>query len=302
MAKRDKLAGLISEIARQSEVTDDHIRQHIVVWEELKLLIPPLGQAERQQLEDNILAEGCREPIILWANNGGYVLVDGHNRHEICTRLGIPYRINVRPFANLLEVKTWMISNQLGRRNLSPEQQSYLRGARYLLEKASHGGDRKTSAATEPANTSERLAAEYHVSPKTIRRDELYARGLDRLGQQSPNLRQAILGGQAKVNKDQVQWLAEAEEVPPLQTVQELATWLQQRSQATEPPPESEASAAKRALAKADARVRLAVKGSWLIEQGLAQWWAEVCHLPGPVEPGTDYYLEAPVARELGVW
>ena len=33
---------------------------------ELKALIPPLSPAEYAQLEENILAQGCREPIILW--------------------------------------------------------------------------------------------------------------------------------------------------------------------------------------------------------------------------------------------
>lgn len=48
-----------------------------------KAQIPPLSVEEREQLEANIAAHGCRDPLTVW--NG--VLLDGHNRYEICTWL-----------------------------------------------------------------------------------------------------------------------------------------------------------------------------------------------------------------------
>ena len=42
--------------------------------------IPPLLMEELEQLEENILAEGCViNPIVVW----GDVIVDGHNRYRI---------------------------------------------------------------------------------------------------------------------------------------------------------------------------------------------------------------------------
>ena len=35
---------------------------------------------EQNELEKSILADGCRDALVLW----GDVLVDGHNRYEIC--------------------------------------------------------------------------------------------------------------------------------------------------------------------------------------------------------------------------
>ena len=49
---------------------------------ELKNLIPPLSPEEYTQLEQNILAYGCRDPIAHWRG----IIVDGHNRHSICTK------------------------------------------------------------------------------------------------------------------------------------------------------------------------------------------------------------------------
>ena len=60
----------------------------LMIDSEFKDLIPPLQKEERDQLEANIRAEGCRDPLTVW----GDILIDGHNRHEICTRLGFPFK------------------------------------------------------------------------------------------------------------------------------------------------------------------------------------------------------------------
>ena len=82
---------------------------------EFKNLIAPLTSEEYLKLEENILAEGCREPIILWQN----IIIDGHNRFDICTKHGIPYETVNKDFESKQEAMAWMIDNQLGRRNIS---------------------------------------------------------------------------------------------------------------------------------------------------------------------------------------
>ena len=99
---------------------------------EFQALIPPLAMEELQQLEANIVQDGCRDPLVVWPllqlevededgkmatvfyddaesreNEFGKfcvwndfdltdadwpcILIDGHNRYEICTRLGIQF-------------------------------------------------------------------------------------------------------------------------------------------------------------------------------------------------------------------
>ena len=87
---------------------------------EFRDLIPELDPAELFQLEENIKRDGCRDPLVLW--NG--VLVDGHNRYDICTRNDIPFQTIERAFENRSQVIEWIITNQFGRRNLNP----YIRG------------------------------------------------------------------------------------------------------------------------------------------------------------------------------
>ena len=55
--------------------------------EEFSALCLPLREDEAELLEDSLRAEGCREPLVAWQDT----LVDGHNRHAICLRLGIPF-------------------------------------------------------------------------------------------------------------------------------------------------------------------------------------------------------------------
>ncbi len=82
---------------------------------EFKNLIPPLEREEYQQLKYSLKEEGCRERIILW--NG--MIVDGHNRYEICLKENILYKTTNKKFKDRNEVILWMIDNQLGRRNIS---------------------------------------------------------------------------------------------------------------------------------------------------------------------------------------
>ena len=99
----------------------------IVIDKEFHALIPPLQPEELAQLEANILADGCRDPLVVWGN----VLVDGHNRYEICTRHGLPFDVVQVDFADRDAAMDWMDANQLGRRNITPDQFTLLLGRRY---------------------------------------------------------------------------------------------------------------------------------------------------------------------------
>ena len=110
---------------------------------EFQSLIPPLSKDEKAALQASILEEGCRDPLVVWAEEK--LLIDGHNRFAICTAHGIPYKIVEMSFDSRNAVKVWTIANQLGRRSLTPESVSYLRGTWYELTKESHGGKRSAN-------------------------------------------------------------------------------------------------------------------------------------------------------------
>jgi hypothetical protein len=96
---------------------------NITVNEELKAYIDPLTPEEHAALERSILAEGCRDALVLW----GDVLVDGHNRYGICQKHGLPFQTvqNAR-FKSMEDVHLWMIDQHLGRRSVSDFQRGVL--------------------------------------------------------------------------------------------------------------------------------------------------------------------------------
>ena len=95
----------------------------ITVLPELQAYIDPLTPEEDEALERSILAEGCRDALVLWGN----ILVDGHNRYRICTKHGLPFNTvqNTR-FQNMEDVHLWMIDQHLGRRSVSEFQRGVL--------------------------------------------------------------------------------------------------------------------------------------------------------------------------------
>ncbi|WP_439112249.1 plasmid replication/partition related protein [Hydrogenophaga sp.] len=96
---------------------------HIAVNEELKAYIDPLTPDEYEALERSILAEGCRDALVLW----GDTLVDGHNRYGICQKHGLPFQtVQNTQFRSMQDVHLWMIGQHLGRRSVSDFQRGVL--------------------------------------------------------------------------------------------------------------------------------------------------------------------------------
>ena len=137
-------------------------------------LIPPLTTDEFNQLEQNILAHGCRDPIALWRD----IVVDGHNRLEICTKHGIEYETVKLRFPSKEAVKIWMLENQLGRRNLTDAMRIEL-----AARKVEYMGHR----------TNETIAREAKLSEKTVQRYmQIKTRG-------GPELLEKVMTGDLKI-------------------------------------------------------------------------------------------------------
>jgi hypothetical protein len=146
MAKNNFMNAMMkAELPQSMFSQDEKIKNELIILENLKKFIPPLAPDERQLLEQNILKFGCKDPLLVWETSKGvidpttenpntlcYVLVDGHNRHEICNKFKLDFRINLIEFPNMGAAQDFMIDHQLGRRNLSLEQMAYLRGMKYL--------------------------------------------------------------------------------------------------------------------------------------------------------------------------
>lgn len=153
----------------------------LIIDEEFKNLIPPLSDVERKGLENSILKEGCRDAIITWHG----VIVDGHNRYEICTKHNIPYKTVQREFESREAVIEWIILNQFGRRNLPAHERARLalRLKPVIAEKAKEKQEsgvnqytkslpQNSAEASAPIETRQELAKAAGVSHDTIAKVE----------------------------------------------------------------------------------------------------------------------------------
>ena len=179
--------------------------QNLKIDPEFQSKIPPLTAEERSQLEANILEEGrLLNPLIVWK---GFI-VDGHNRFEILKEHPeIEYAILEKEFAGREEAIIWICKNQLGRRNLTPEQRRYLVGKQYEAEKRAHGGSRKMEGEQPSCHgdnlvsqpkTCERIAQENGVNWRSVIRSEKFAQNVDAAEAAVPGTREKILSGKVK--------------------------------------------------------------------------------------------------------
>ena len=83
-----------------------------------------LSEEEAFQLEENLLKEGCRDALIVWQEKN--LLLDGHNRFELCEKHGLPYEVQYVSLSDRQAALEWICKNQLGRRNLTPFQKAEL--------------------------------------------------------------------------------------------------------------------------------------------------------------------------------
>ena len=216
------VSNILNDAKQEIKDVQSEIKALIKILPELQSLIPPLTQEEFEQLKLNLLAEGCREALLVWKNDKEYILIDGHNRYQICQENKINFRVEVKEFKNIESVKDWMILNQLGKRNLTELQKSYLRGLQYKNEKKKEASienlkqfsdvdNLTTSEEKGTQRTVEKLSGIHKVSPKTIQRDEKFALGLDLLVGENVELKNKILSKEVKVPAGMVQKLADAE-------------------------------------------------------------------------------------------
>jgi hypothetical protein len=171
----------------------------------------PLSAGELAELERLLLVEGCRDALVVWQEE--QILLDGHNRYALCTRHGLPYRIDYRSFPSREAAQQWLAATQMARRNATAEALSYLRGKRYQAAKGKQGGtganqhnhaqtSQRARFAQSPA---EQVAAELQVSLATLNRDDHFARQVDSLAAEfGVELRRLILSRDARLTRHAV--------------------------------------------------------------------------------------------------
>ena len=157
----------------------------ITIDPEIASQCPPLTADERAGLEASVLAEGCRDPLVVWDTATERILLDGHNRLEICKRHGKEYTVRPMQFEDRLGAMIWVLQNQRSRRNLTDDQRAILADReRELLSKQAVSEAAKQKAALrwgyplndvinghperEPKNTRAEVAERAGISERKV--------------------------------------------------------------------------------------------------------------------------------------
>jgi len=215
---------------------------------EFQNLIPPLMSEEINQLKLSILKEGCRDPLVIWKEHK--ILLDGHNRYAICIENGIIYTTIEIELPDRVAAISWIINNQLGRRNLTSEAISYLRGKLYNHLKLSKSNPQGKNQHTKnkgfevsyqndnqpktidaevsyqndnQPKTIDVVAERFKVSSATISRDGRYATAVDILATVAGDeIRRSILCRNTKLSKKLTESLAQLAKQNPDQVKEKL--------------------------------------------------------------------------------
>jgi hypothetical protein len=193
-------------IKNEDDAVDAKSGIPITILPELEGLLPPPSPEQKSELRRSVESEGIRDCLLVWRTVNDQseevrILIDGHNRYRLTESLGrdiegLPV-IDV-DFVDMEEAKAWIIANQLMRRNLTDAQRSHFRGMAYEVAKRSHGGARNSSGHIDHLKTAGRLAEEFGVSERTIRRDAVFAKRVDAL---PPKEKAEVLAGKKRLAK-----------------------------------------------------------------------------------------------------
>lgn len=178
----------------------------IVIDPEFRILIPKLDEIEVKQLEENIVREGCINPLIIWKEEN--ILVDGHHRYDICTKLGIEYKVEYISFPDRTAAKIWIYEHQIGTRNLTISQKAAIAVELEPLyavdaEKRMLAGKVNPLARGREGWSGEQAGENYNVSGRSVARAKA-------IKERSPKVFESVKDGKLSVKAaDQVSKLSD---------------------------------------------------------------------------------------------
>lgn len=180
-------------------------------------LIPPLSRQAYEELELNIVCNGCREPIKVW---GDYI-IDGHKRYKICHEYEIEFNTEEILLKSREDAISWICADLLHNHELPENYQHYLIGRKYLAERTVGimnitGTNQYTldSSGRKPHSgvTATKIGIEFHISHSTVSKYLQYAKAIDRLKAEFPDFGRKILYEEIKVSQDNIILLAKKQE------------------------------------------------------------------------------------------
>lgn len=144
------------ELDKQAHIDDFLLVDDIIVDPELETTIRIQTEEEFEQFKENLVNDGkIRDAVVVTTSFANQtILVDGHHRLKASKELQAKYPsfstlpVIYKDFSNRDELIIWMLTNQIGRRNISKEERLdlafRLEGLGYFIKKAKENQGSRT--------------------------------------------------------------------------------------------------------------------------------------------------------------
>jgi len=180
----------------------------IFIDDVIKTLLLPLREDEFKLLEESVKKEGIRDPLVVWEKDGQLVLLDGFHRLKLAEKYNLDYKIKKLHFGSMEEAKRWVLTNQLGRRNLTDEQRTYVLGKLYEMQKKNVGRPKKENNLDNLSEfsgvTAKAISPIVKTNEKTVRRANEFSKAVDKVKEIEPEVAIKILSGEIKDAKTEL--------------------------------------------------------------------------------------------------
>lgn len=173
-------------------------KQKLRIDKEFKLLTTPMGQIDYLILEEDIVDNGCREPIVVWEG----IIVDGNKRYEICLRWDVPFEIKEINLKSRDDVIHYICKSELRKDDVSEERRKYLVGKLYYSALSITGRKRnpcKLYADISKQGIKHTIANQYSYCRSTVEKYAEYSKLIDKITKVNAKFVHQILSGRIRI-------------------------------------------------------------------------------------------------------
>jgi len=165
----------------------------------------PLPDDKQEELENSILEEGCKEPILVWEGK----IIDGYKRYRICRQFGIKYQEEEVKFRTRRRAIEWICEKRCN------EAVEITVAVKYIVG--------RWCVAVTGNEVIKMLATRYGVLPETIRVYVRMAKLLDRMDLLDPVFVDMVLQEKVRVGRTMRVRMAEMDDAQLQRTMNRLS-------------------------------------------------------------------------------
>ncbi len=166
--------------------------EKLIIDPEFEFLIKPSSERKKQQIT-SLLRLGGKARIRVWEG----IVIGDTLQYRICIENKIPYDIVSLPLQDRNAAISYICASELERDDLNVEYRHYLIGQELIARKQGKG--KLKMVAKETLNT---ISNKYEISEPTVHKYHQYAKAINHIKYDAPELAASILNEKIKISYD----------------------------------------------------------------------------------------------------